>query len=136
MPLDGSEYEVRNHALDQIDRVIALLATEDKWCKRALRRPDDRRCILGAMREAGASIALNAPIKQAIEQAIEQVTWRSCWSIQSFNDHETTTHPLVLRVLHQTRENIRAGVINSGRRRLFTWDISSPGRARRRCGAY
>ncbi len=125
MPLDGSEYDVRNQALDQIDRVIALLATEDKWCKGALQEADGRRCILGAMREAGASIALNAPIKQAIEQ----VTGRSCWSIEGFNDRKTTTHPLVLGVLRQTRENIRAGVINPGRRRLFSWDISSPGRA-------
>ena len=46
MPLDGSEYEVRNHVLDQIDRVIALLATEDKWCKRVLESADGRRCIL------------------------------------------------------------------------------------------
>jgi hypothetical protein len=125
MPFDGSEYEVRNRALDQIDRVIALLATEDKWCKGMLQDRDGRRCILGAMGEAGASIALNAPIKQAIEQ----VTGRQCRSIESFNDRATTTHPLVLRVLHQTRENIRAGVINSGHRRFFSWGISSPGPA-------
>ena len=63
------------------------------------------------------------------KQAIEQVAGRRCRSIESFNDRKTTTHQLVLRVLHQTRENIRAGVINPGRRRLFSWDISSPGRA-------
>jgi hypothetical protein len=120
MPLDGSEYDVRNHALDQIDRIIALLATEDKWCKGALQRADGRRCILGAMRAVDALIALKA----SIMQAIEQVTGCCCWSIESFNDHKTTTHPLVLRVLHQTRENIRAGVINSGHRRLFSWGIA------------
>ena len=125
MPLDGSEYDVRNHALDQIDRVIALLATEDKWCKRAIQRADGRRCILGAMSAADALIALRAPIMQAIEQ----VTGRHYLYIESFNDHVTTTHPLVLAVLHQTRENIRAGVINPGRRRLFSWGISSPGPA-------
>jgi hypothetical protein len=125
MPFDGSEYEARNHALDQIDRVIELLASEDKWCTRVLETADGRRCILGAMRAADALIALRAPIMEAIGQ----VTGRHYQCIESFNDHKTTTHPLVLRVLHQTRENIRAGVINSGRWRLFTWDISSPGRA-------
>jgi hypothetical protein len=123
MPFDGSEYEVRNRALDQIDRVIALLATEDKWCKRMLESADGRRCILGAMRAADAMIALNAPILQAIEQ----VTGRRHHCVESFNDRETTTHPLVLRVLRQARENIRAGAINSRHRRLFSWGISSPG---------
>ncbi len=125
MPFDGSEYEVRNPVLDQIDRVIALLATEDKWCKRVLQSTDGRRCILGAMRAADAVIELRAPILQAIEQ----VTGRRYRCIESFNDHGTTTHPLVLRVLHQTRENVRVAVINSGRCRLFARDISSLGRA-------
>ena len=111
MPLDGSEYEVRNHVLDQIDRVIALLATEDKWCKRMLESADGRRCILGAMRAADAMIALNAPILLAIEQ----VTGRHYEYIESFNDHQSTTHPLVLQVLHQARENICAGIIGPRR---------------------
>jgi hypothetical protein len=120
MPFDGSEYEVRNRVLDQIDRVIALLATEDKWCKRVLESTDGRRCILGAMRAADAMIALKAPIMQAIEQ----VTGRHYHCIESFNDHKTTTHPLVLRVLHQARENVCVGVINPGRWRLFSRGIS------------
>jgi hypothetical protein len=111
MPFDGSEYEVQNHALDQIDRVIALLATEDKWCKRVLESADGQRCILGAMRAALAVIALKTPITQAIEQ----VTGRHYVRIESFNDHPSTTHPLVLQVLHQTRENIRAGIMDPGR---------------------
>jgi hypothetical protein len=35
--------------------------------------------------------------------------------IESFNDDPSTTHPLVLRVLHQARENIRVGLTDPGR---------------------
>jgi hypothetical protein len=120
MPFDGAGYEVRDRMLDQIDRVIALLATEDKWCKRMLESRDGRRCILGAMRAADAMIELTAPILQAIEQ----VTGRRYMRIEIFNDHSSTTHPLVLRVLHQARENVRVSVINPGEWRLFSQGLA------------
>jgi hypothetical protein len=34
MPFDGASFE----ALDKIDKVIDLLAREDRWCKHQLRR--------------------------------------------------------------------------------------------------
>jgi hypothetical protein len=38
--------------------------------------------------------------------AIRQVSGRRFWRIESFNDDPATTHPLVLQVLHQARENL------------------------------
>src|SRR5215469_10004211 len=58
MPFDGTGYEGRFEALDKMDKVIDLLAREDRWCKQQLRSYDGRRCILGAMMAADATIAL------------------------------------------------------------------------------
>jgi hypothetical protein len=105
MPFDGTGYEGRIEALDKVDKVIDLLAREDRWCKQQLRSYDGRRCILGAMMAADATIALKEPILLAIKQ----VTGRDYLRIEMFNDHPLTTHGLVVRVLHQTRENIVSG---------------------------
>ena len=105
MPFDGTGYEGRIEALDKVDKVIDLLAREDRWCKQQLRSYDGRRCILGAMMAADATIALKEPILLAIKQ----VTGRDYLRIEMFNDHPLTTHGLVVRVLHQTRENIISG---------------------------
>ena len=106
MPFDGTGYEGRIEALDKVDKVIDLLAREDRWCKQQLRSYDGRRCILGAMMAADATIALKEPILLAIKQ----VTGRDYLRIEMFNDHPLTTHGLVIRVLHQARENIVHGV--------------------------
>jgi hypothetical protein len=106
MPFDGTGYEGRIEALDKMDKVIDLLAREDRWCKQQLRSYDGRRCILGAMMAADATIALKEPILLAIKQ----VTGRDYLRIEMFNDHPLTTHALVVRVLHQARENIINGV--------------------------
>ena len=106
MPFDGTGYEGRIEALDKVDKVIDLLGQEDRWCKQQLRSYDGRRCILGAMMAADATIALKEPILLAIKQ----VTGRDYLRIEMFNDHPLTTHALVVRVLSQARENIINGV--------------------------
>ena len=107
MPFDGTGYEGRIEALDKVDKVIDLLGQEDRWCKQQLRSYDGRRCILGAMMAADATVALKEPILLAIRQ----VTGRDYLRIEMFNDHPLTTHGLVLRVLNQARENIVQGVL-------------------------
>ncbi len=104
MPFDGTRYEGRVQALDKMDKVIDLLSDPRRWCKRQLRSPDGRYCIVGAMRAAEAVAELKAPILLAIEQ----VTGRVC-GIEDFNDHPATTHALVVEVLGQARENIING---------------------------
>jgi len=109
MPFDGTSYG-RIDALDKMDKVIDLLAREDQWCKQQLRSYDGRRCILGAMMAADATVALKEPILLAIKQ----VTGRDYLRIEMFNDHPLTTHALVTRVLGQARENVLRGVIERG----------------------
>jgi hypothetical protein len=108
MPFDGTGCESRFEALERMDKVIDLLSREDRWCKQQLRSYDGRRCILGAMMAADATIALKEPILMAIRQ----VTGRDYLRIEMFNDHPLTTHALVLKVLHQARDNLMGGVMD------------------------
>jgi hypothetical protein len=116
MPFDGTRYEDRNPALDKMDKVIDLLSDERRWCKRQLRSPDGRYCILGAMRAAGAVAELKAPILLAIKQ----VTGHNWPRIEYFNDHPTTTHARVVRVLWQARENVINGAPQAVQQRIGT----------------
>ncbi|HUZ75197.1 MAG TPA: hypothetical protein VMU87_19605 [Stellaceae bacterium] len=68
MPFDGTGCESRFDALERMDKVIDLLSREEGWCKQQLRSYDGRRCILGAMMAADATIALKEPILLAIRQ--------------------------------------------------------------------
>ncbi len=104
MPFDGTGYERRIQVLDKMDKVIGLLSDERHWCKRRLRTPEERYCILGAIMEAEAEAELKAPILLAIKQ----VTGRDHLRIEMFNDSSQTTHALVVKVLLQARENILA----------------------------
>jgi hypothetical protein len=72
-----------------------------RWCKRFVKTPDGRYCILGALQAAHADKELTEPIMPAISQ----VTGRSQW-IDRFNDHPLTTHADILKVLQQARENM------------------------------
>ncbi len=101
MPFDGTEYGCRVQVLEKMDKVIDLLSDERRWCKRQLRSPDGRSCILGAMKAVDAVAELKAPILLAIEQ----VAGHFC-RIEDFNDHARTHHALVMKVLRQARENI------------------------------
>lgn len=108
MPFDGNEF-IQYHAIEKIEGVIALLATESQWCKGRLRSADGRYCVVGAMRAAEAYPLL----KPAVLQAISEVTGRNYAHIQVFNDQPSTTHAMVLAVLHRARHNIMAGRIEA-----------------------
>jgi hypothetical protein len=101
MPFDGIHFE----ALEKIDKVIDLLAREDRWCKRQLRTYDGRRCILAAMIDADATAVLREPILLAIKQ----VTGHDYHKVEVFNDSPLTSHDLILRVLHQARDTVLSG---------------------------
>jgi hypothetical protein len=60
MPLNDTGFRDRCEPLDKIDRVIDLLATEDRWCQGQLVTADGRRCILGAIRAVDGPESLSA----------------------------------------------------------------------------
>jgi len=107
MPFDNLGQELRLQALEKVSRVIDLLSSKERWCKGALKTADGRMCILGAVREADAELLLYAPILRAIRE----VTGYGYRQIEQFNDGWVATHPLVLAVLEQTRQNLGAGLI-------------------------
>lgn len=111
MPFDGSGLEGRLEVLEKMDKVIDLLSSEDRWCKQQLRSYDGRRCILGAMMAADATIALKEPIRLAIKQ----VTGRDNPRIEMFNDHPLTTYAMVVKALLRARENIITGATGQAR---------------------
>jgi len=104
MPLDQTNFP-NHHALEGLNKVRSLIGREDQWCKQQLQSHDGRRCMLGAMLEAGAAVELKDPIMKAIKQ----VTGRPFIRIEMFNDHPLTTHALVLRVLDRAETNIILG---------------------------
>lgn len=61
-----------------------------------------------------------AELKAPILRAIEQVTGHA-WRIENFNDHPTTTHALVLSVLHQAREKYYQWRITSASAKDRNW---------------
>jgi hypothetical protein len=103
MPFADNWHDRRGDALEKIDKVIALLRTEDKWCKFFALSGDGRRCLWGAIWAEDAASILEPPILDAIRQ----VTGRYHRCIDAFNDDPATTHTLVLKVLHQARHTIR-----------------------------
>jgi hypothetical protein len=113
MPLDGTELEVfGNGPLAKLAAVERLLINEQQWCKGRLRDKDGRFCLAGAMQAVEARGLLD-PI---ILRAIREVGGKRYWRIESFNDHPSTTHADVLRVLRRARENVIAGVIEDNPR--------------------
>ena len=104
MPFDGVDF-VPARSIQQIDAVIDLLATPDKWCKGALRSHNGRHCIRGAVRAIGAADLL----EPVILRAIGETSSRRFGRIEAFNDHPNTTHPQVLAVLGRARDAIAAG---------------------------
>ena len=76
MPFDGAGPS-GNLALQKLDSVAALLASESRWCKRQLMTPDGRRCLRGALRAVEAERLL----EPVMLDAIRQVTGRSFWRI-------------------------------------------------------
>ena len=96
----GEGFEVLHDG--RVVPIIDLLSDERRWCNKQLRTLDGRRCILGAMEAADATYVLKAPILRAIKQ----LTGRDYLRIEMFNDRPLTTHALVVRVVHEARENM------------------------------
>ncbi len=107
MPLDDTGFRKHSEPYNKIERVIDLLATEDRWCKGQLVTKDGRRCIMGAIEAVRGTDILVRPVLQAIRQT----TARDFGRIERFNDDPATTHALVLTVLFQARDNILSGVV-------------------------
>lgn len=113
MPLDGTELEAfGNGPLAKLGAVERLLISEKQWCKGRLRDKNGRFCLAGAMQAVEARQLLD-PI---ILRAIREVGGKRYWRIESFNDHPSTTHADVLRVLRRARENVIAGIIEGNPR--------------------
>jgi hypothetical protein len=115
MPFDENDYHQRNDALEKLHKVIALLAIEDRWCKFFGMSSDGRRCLWGALWAEDAVTILEAPVLRAIEQ----VTGYRYESIDAFNDHPTTTHAMVLAVLHRARQDLQMATSPSAPR--YRW---------------
>ena len=113
MPLDGMELGAfGNSPLAKLGAVERLLINEQQWCKGRLRDKDGRLCLAGAMQAVEARRLLD-PI---ILRAIREVGGKRYWRIEFFNDHPSTTHADVLRVLRRARENVIAGMIEGNPR--------------------
>jgi hypothetical protein len=104
MPFDEDRHHERSDALEKVDKVIALLSTEDRWCKFFGESSDGRRCLWGAMWAEDAVTVLEPPVLRAIER----VTGCRYESIDAFNDAAATTHAMVLAVLRQARRDLLA----------------------------
>jgi hypothetical protein len=112
MPFDGTELELpENHPLSRLGAVERLLATEEQWCKGALRDSDGRHCLVGAMQAMKARL-----LEPIILQAAREVGRKHYWRLELFNDDPRTTHAQVLRVLQRAREHIIVGIIEADHR--------------------
>ncbi len=98
MPLDGTEF-FDDPALAKLWQVERLLASEDQWCKGALRDRKGRHCLVGAIAVADGRRELTKPILVAARE----VGGRHYWRIQSFNDDPVTTHRDILQVIDRAR---------------------------------
>ena len=122
MPFDGIGRDGRIDALDKLERVADLLAREDRWCKQQLRSYDGRRCILGAMMAVEATVILKEPMLRAIKD----VTGRDFLRIEMFNDHPSTSHGLVMKVLNQARSNLLRGIATPAAQTPAGWASFNP----------
>jgi hypothetical protein len=102
MPFDEGRYREPNDTLEKLDKVIALLATEDRWCKFFGLSSDGRRCLWGALWAEDAAALLEVPVLRAIRQ----VTGFLYESIDALNDHAATTHSTILAVLYRARQDL------------------------------
>lgn len=110
MPLDGAEF-FDDPALAKLARVECLLASENQWCKGAMRDRRGRHCLAGAIAAVGGCRELTKPILLAARE----VSGRHFWRIQFFNDDLGTPHRDVLRVLERARTLILCDCARSRR---------------------
>jgi hypothetical protein len=101
MPFDDTGRETQD-AIWEIDRVLAMLASASRWCKRVEHSPDGKRCLMGALNDIGAFPLLGP----AVLAAIREVTRFPYRRIEDFNDDLLTSHALVMRVLRRARETL------------------------------
>ena len=101
MPFDGT-HDPRLLAHEKIDEVMKLIGSEDRWCKGSLSTLDGRRCLVAAMQTVHAQQMLE-PI---VLRAIKEVTGKQYRRVERFNDHRTTTHVTVMRVLGRARDGL------------------------------
>jgi hypothetical protein len=101
MPFDGTQAP-RLLAYEKIDEVMKLIGSEDRWCKGSLSTLDGRRCLVAAMQTVHAQQMLE-PI---VLHAIRDVTGKHFRRIERFNDHRTTSHATVMRVLGRARDSL------------------------------
>src|SRR6516165_8241503 len=102
MPFDEGRYREPNDTLEKLDKVIALLATEDRWCKFFGLSSDGRRCLWGALWAEDAAALLEVPVLRAIRQ----VTGFLYESIAALNNHAPTPHSTFLPVLNGARKDL------------------------------
>ena len=106
MPFDGIDVPGSDQ-LAKLAAVEKLLATEQQWCKGRLRDAHGRHCLVGAIE----AVEGRQVLQRVILQAAREVSGKRYWRIEFFNDHPSTTHADVLRVLRRARENVLAGMI-------------------------
>ncbi len=109
MPFDGVDFARHEKVLDRLDEVIGLLGSEDRWCQKALRTDDGRRCIVGAMVDAKAKKQLYG----LVLASAREVTGVSYTSVERFNDDSATNHRLVVAVLDDVRHRVMLGGVPS-----------------------
>jgi hypothetical protein len=105
MPFDGVDFARHEKVLDKLEEVVTLLGSEDRWCQKALRTDDGRRCIVGALVDAKAKKQLYG----LVLASAREVTGISYTSVERFNDDSATDHRLVLAVLDGVRHRIMVG---------------------------
>jgi hypothetical protein len=105
MPFDGVDFARHEKVLDRLDEVVSLLGSEDRWCQKALRTDDGRRCIVGALVDAKAKKQLYG----LVLASAREVTGVSYTSVERFNDDSATDHRLVLAVLGDVRRRVMLG---------------------------
>ena len=107
MPFDGVDFARHERVLDKLDEVVSLLGSEDRWCQKALRTDDGRRCIVGALVDAKAKKQLYG----LVLASARDVTGVSYTSVERFNDDSGTDHKLVMAVLDDVRHRVMLGDI-------------------------
>jgi hypothetical protein len=105
MPFDGVDFARHEKVLDKLDEVVSLLGSESRWCQKALRTDDGRRCIVGALVDAKAKKQLYG----LVLASAREVTGVSYTSVERFNDDSATDHRLVLAVLGDVRRRVMLG---------------------------
>lgn len=110
MPFDGFYDGRQGYLLRKLDAVADLLASENQWCKGRWRNSSGARCLVGALIDANAKLALYRPLLEAATG----VTRTRYYRLESFNDAPDTNFKIVQAVLDQARIDIISGDLPRG----------------------